>query len=170
MLIVGIDRLEERVDPANLRELFKHQGSFEILFVHVYDLLMDIEKWNEVYGQLAKLEKQGKQDWKQNLFFLLQLTEADLPDLERAVAWMNCATAYDRLGNEPEALRCLDQAVALEEPHRRFTAIERKAVFLANHGKVAESLKLFQVLAQRKDLYISDVDRIQKTIGLLEKT
>jgi tetratricopeptide (TPR) repeat protein len=94
----------------------------------------------------------------------IQLTELTLPDLEIAVAWVNAGKAFEKLNDIDQALDCFNKAIEIENRHNRFYFAEIKAAFLANIGRISESMEMYDKIVQRPDLYIADYQRISANL------
>lgn len=97
----------------------------------------------------------------------LRLAGSSLPDLDRAVMYVNAATLQHQLGDAEAALEHYDKAVAVEEKHNRFAVLELKAAFLAQLGRAKESLELYRGLARRPDATLSERARFEQNAATL---
>lgn len=97
----------------------------------------------------------------------LRLAASTLPDLDRAVMYVNVATLYQQLGDTQAALDHYDKAVVVEEKHGRFAVLELKASFLAQLGRLQESLELYRALALRPDATLSERTRFEQNAAAL---
>lgn len=127
---------------------------------------MDIQKRDSLYEAIVKSEQAGQ--WGEVVEACVKITQLDLPDLEKCVAWINAGRAYGHLLKIERALECFDKAVRLESRHKRFFALEAKAAFLAEHSRDAESLGIYRELSIREDLYVADQQRILANIKTLQ--
>lgn len=71
------------------------------------------------------------------------------------------------VGHPTEALHWYDQGIAYERRHGGDFVAESKAVYLAEHGQVAESLALYEELLTRVTLDEQDKERIRRNIDRL---
>ena len=128
---------------------------------------MDLERRAELFAEIAQFEKNSQ--WTKVVEASKQIAQLNLPDLECCVAWLNAATAYGHLNNIDQAIACFDTAVKIESKHKRFLALESKAVFLANNGRLKESISIYRELAARDDLFLAELERFKKNISVLQQ-
>jgi tetratricopeptide (TPR) repeat protein len=100
---------------------------------------------------------------------LTELAEADLPALDRAMAWTHVAAARERLGDAVAALAAYDRAIALEAPLLRFSAAFKKADYLLRLGRKDESRELFASLASRPEATLAERRSLESRLKLLRR-
>jgi tetratricopeptide (TPR) repeat protein len=100
---------------------------------------------------------------------LSELASSGLPDLDRAMAWTQAASAHERLGETDAALAAYDRAVALETPLRRFSAAFKKADFLLRAGRADESRALFKALLDRPEATLAERRSFESRLKLLRR-
>lgn len=100
---------------------------------------------------------------------LAELAEADLPALDRALAWTHVAAARERLGDAAAALDAYDRAVALEAPLLRFAAAFKKADYLLRLGRKDESRELFASLTSRPEVTLAERHSLESRLKLLRR-
>ena len=108
---------------------------------------MDYQQYYDQTVKVAKLVDEQK-DYPGALEVLRTLLDSDIADLDKAVACMNAAVVCEKMGQPEEALAWFDRGMAYEHPHSRFDAAERKAAFLAQNGRDAEALALYEDLLE----------------------
>jgi tetratricopeptide (TPR) repeat protein len=118
--------------------------------------------------QVARLVDQGKPE--QALPLLDRLLAGDLPDLDKAVLWINKATVHDKLKQSDQACECHDKAVELERTHNRFFAAETKAAYLTGLGRRKEAVFIYNWLLDRRDLTLQDRERVRQNLRALESS
>ena len=128
---------------------------------------MDFDEFRSRLEQAEKSTLAG--DDRAALTVLAALAESDLPDLDRVLAWVQTAQAYDRLGDIAGALGAYDRAASLEAPHRRFQASFRKADYLLKLGRADESRELFTSLLGRPEATLSERHSIESRLKLLRR-
>ena len=128
---------------------------------------MDFDEFRSRLEQAEKSSLAG--DDRAALAALTALAESDLPDLDRALAWVQAAQAQDRLSDISAALAAYDRAASLEAPHRRFQASFRKADYLLKLRRTEESRDLFQSLLSRPEATLSERHSIESRLKLLRR-
>lgn len=128
---------------------------------------MDFDEYRGRYETAEKLAGAG--DDRAALKVLVELGDSDLPDLDRAQVWASAAAAHERLGDAGAALAAFDRAAALEEPHRRFQALFRKADYLLRLGRQDECRDLFRSLLSRPDATLAERSSIESRLKLLRR-
>lgn len=97
------------------------------------------------------------------------LAASDLPELDRAMVWTYAAEARDRQGDTAAALAAYDRAIALETPHKRFSAAFKKADYLLRLGRKDESRELFASLLERPEATLAERHSVQARLKLLRR-
>lgn len=129
---------------------------------------MDFDEFRERTERAEKRAASG--DDRGALAALAELASSDeLPDLDRAVTWAHAAGAHDRLGEADLALAAFDRAIALEAPHKRFSAAFKKADYLLKLGRKDESRELFSSLLGRAESTLAERASIEARLKLLRR-
>ena len=129
---------------------------------------MDFDEFRGRYETAEKLSLAGDDRAAASALSSLAADEG-LPALDRAMVWVQAASAFERLGDAPSALAAYDRAAALEEPLRRFQALFRKAEYLLRAGRTDESRELFKSLLSRPDATLAELHSIESRLKLLRR-
>lgn len=129
--------------------------------------MLDFDEFRASVERAEKLSAAG--DDRGAARVMAELAAADLPALDRALAWTQAAAAHERLGEADAALAAFDRAVALEEPLRRFSAAFKKADYLLRLGRKDESRELFSSLLTRPEATLSERHSLESRLKLLRR-
>ncbi len=126
--------------------------------------------FDEYRGRVEGIDKlSGSGDDRALLSALTELTNSDLPDLDRARLLSQAAQAHERLGETDQALASYDRAAALETPHHRFQAAFRKSDYLMRLGRKDESRDILKELLTRPEATISERHSFEARLKLLRR-
>ncbi|HYG81793.1 MAG TPA: hypothetical protein VD861_15455 [Pyrinomonadaceae bacterium] len=126
---------------------------------------MLLEVFDQSLFLAARLVERG--DYDDALLVLWPWTETGLPPFQKMITCVNTAAVY-ALKNQPDdALAWYDQGIEFERPLGIFFAAERKAAFLAEQGRTAESLAIYEGLLWESSLKDEDRERIRRNISTL---
>ncbi len=126
--------------------------------------------FEEFRGRIESAEKlSAAGDDRAAAAALRGLAESDLPDLDRAMAWILAAEALDRAGDREGALAAYDASAALEAPHKRFQALFRKSDYLLRLGLKDESRALLAELKARPETTLSERNAFESRLKLLRR-
>ena len=128
---------------------------------------VDYQRYVQIAGQAAEHVKAGEHT--KALAIFKALVESDISDLDKANMCYNIAIVLDEMNNVTDALAWYDQGIAYERPYSRFFVTEHKAAYLARHGRLLESLRLYEALLIQPYLEESDKDRVRTNIGILRE-
>ena len=107
-----------------------------------------------LYASLAKrasdLVEAGEH--RQAIAVLEQLVESDLPDFDKAVMQLNIATVRDKMGDHGGALASYATALDFEARTDAYFVAQQYAAYLAQLGRYADSITVYQGLIERPDL------------------
>ncbi len=98
-----------------------------------------------------------------------KLVNSDLADLDKSLMWCNIALIYEKMGMNLEVLPAYDKAIALERPHARWYAAERKAGHLHEIGKNQECLAIYMSIVNHPSQTEADKERINNNIAALRQ-
>jgi Tfp pilus assembly protein PilF len=93
-----------------------------------------------------------------------RLVESDLADLDKVMMCYNVSVLYQKLQDDERAREWLNRGVDLERRYCRFWVTEQLGAFLADRGKWAESLALYEDLFRQPYLSEQDRERIRQNI------
>jgi tetratricopeptide (TPR) repeat protein len=106
-------------------------------------------------------------DYDDALLVLWPWVETPLPPFQKMITCVNTAAVY-ALKNQPDdALAWYDHGIEIERPLGIFFAVERKAAFLAEQGRDAESLAIYEGLLWETSLKDEDRERIRQNVSAL---
>ena len=128
---------------------------------------MDFEEYRGCVEQIDKLAASG--DDRALLKVLSELTNSDLPDLDRSRLLSQAAQAHERLNEPDQALAAYDRAAALETPHHHFQAAFRKSDYLMRLGRKDESRDILKDLLTRPEATISERHSFEARLKLLRR-
>lgn len=128
---------------------------------------MEYEEYTRRAGEAAALVERG--EYLKAIEILRSLVESDLAPSDRAVMCLNLAIVCDRMGNMEEALRWYERGMAYERFAGASFVEEHRAAYLAEKGRIAESLASYKALLARPNLAEGDKARIENNIRLLEE-
>lgn len=90
------------------------------------------------------------------------LVESDISDVDKSVMCLNLILiAEKRNAPADEIERLFDRALGWERAHRRYTATERKADWLARTGRNRESLRVYEDMLTYGELNDTDRARVR---------
>jgi tetratricopeptide (TPR) repeat protein len=124
-----------------------------------------IAKHGSSFVKADSLVQQGKHGEAIQVFFDL-LSMPSNPYV-KAVMWINIAVIRDKMGQPDDALHAYDEAVLLERSYNGYVALERKALYLAQKGRISESLLILDALMRRTDVRTDDRKRIEANVTTL---
>jgi tetratricopeptide (TPR) repeat protein len=127
---------------------------------------MEFEEYRQLTQQAATLVGEGR--FGQAIDVLNRLIGSNISDRDKAMMCLNLAFVYDKMDKSPEALTWYDQGIAYERRHCQFHVTESKAAYLANQGRIDESLAIYEELARQPYLLESDKERIRGAIAQLQ--
>ncbi len=128
---------------------------------------MDFDDFRAATEKAEKHSARGEH--REGLAVLNELAASDLPDLDRALVCVYAAEAHDRLGDTDAALAAFDQAINLEAPFHRFSAVFKKADYLLRLGRKDESRELFASLLDRPEVTLAERHSISSRLKLLRR-
>lgn len=96
------------------------------------------------------------------------LVESDISDIDRSLMACNVALIHDKMGDTDGALAWYDQAIYFEQPYCRGYAAERKAAYLAEKGRTADSLALYEWLMDQPFSTEAEKERFWANINMLK--
>ena len=111
--------------------------------------------------------QRGGQEFEQGEYAAAEATfqsllDAEISDLDKCAMALNLVLIAEKReapANEVQAL--YDRAIAWERPHRRYSATERKADWLAKQGRNRESLHLYEEMLTYGELNDTDRARVR---------
>lgn len=113
----------------------------------------------------ARLVERG--DYDDALLVLWPWIETSLPPFQKTITCVNTAIIYAHKHQPDAALAWYDKGIEFERPLGLFFAAERKAAFLAEQGRAAESLSIYEGLLWEPSLKDEDKQRIERNISTL---
>ncbi len=128
---------------------------------------MEYEEYMRRAGEAAALVERG--EYLKAGEILRSLVESELAPSDRAVMCLNLAIVCDRMGNMEEALRWYERGMTYERFAGAYFVEEHRAAYLAEKGRLAESLAAYKSLLARPHLAEGDKARIESNIHLLEE-
>jgi tetratricopeptide (TPR) repeat protein len=127
---------------------------------------MNLTEFREKCLLVAKLVK--SKEYAKALEILISLINSPLPDLDKSMMLINMATICKEIGRSKEALDSYNRAIELERPYKRYFASCCKASYLAETGRIRDSLNLFREIISYKELDLANQEMILTNIRLLE--
>ena len=127
---------------------------------------MDYADYVKQAEAAARLVESG--DYQRARELLEQLIEAELSDRDKAMMSLNLAVVADKAGEMAEALRWYDRGIAYERAHGQVFVAECKAAYLAQQGRLQESLALYESLLGRSGIDETTRERLRHNIELLK--
>ncbi|HWT00743.1 MAG TPA: hypothetical protein VN256_10895 [Pyrinomonadaceae bacterium] len=126
---------------------------------------MELDVFDQSLYLVARLMDRG--DYDDALLVLWPWVETGLPPFQKTITCVNTAIIY-ALKHQPEdALAWYDKGIEFERPLGLFFAAERKAAYLAEQGRAAESLAIYEGLLWEPSLKDEDRERIQHNVSTL---
>lgn len=132
-----------------------------------YNALVDFPEFRRALESAEKASVGG--DDVEAARLLTALAESDLPALDRALAWTQAASAFERLARESDALDALDRAAGLERGLKRFTAAFKKADYLLRLGRKEQSRVLFAALLDLPEATLAERASVASRLKLLRR-
>ncbi len=114
---------------------------------------------------VARLVEKG--DYDDALLVLWPWTETPLPPFQKMITCVNTAVIYAHKKQPDDALAWYDQGIQFERPLGLFFAAERKAAYLAEQGRAAESLAIYEGLLLEPSLKDEDRERFRHNVAVL---
>lgn len=128
---------------------------------------MEYEEYVRKVAEADALVERG--EYQRAGDILRSLVESDLAPKDKAMMCLNLAIVCDRQGEVEEALRWYERGMAYERLAGGHFVEERRALYLAEKGRIAESLFAYRTLLSRPSLAEGEKVRIQHNIRLLEE-
>lgn len=128
---------------------------------------MEYEEYMRQAGEAAALVERG--EYQRAGAILRALVESDLAPTDRAMMCLNLAIVCDRQGEVEEALRWYERGMTYERLAGGHFVEEQRALYLAEKGRIAESLFAYRTLLSRPTLAEEEKARIRHNIRLLEE-
>jgi tetratricopeptide (TPR) repeat protein len=128
---------------------------------------MDYNAYVEAAEKGAKLDEQGDTDGALKIF--KELAHSDLATTDRSVMCLNVAKLYQKKGNIDQALIWLEEGAGLESRHNGFFVAEARAAYLAELGRLPESLAAYEQLLGNHAIGEAAKLRIRQNIDILRK-
>lgn len=128
---------------------------------------MEHETYVRRANEASALVEKG--EYPQAIEILRSLVESDLALTDKAMMCLNIAIVYDRMGDTDEALHWYDRGMAYEHLAGGRFVEEHRAAYLAEKGRIAESLLAYKSLLARSGLTEQDKARIEHNVHLLEE-
>lgn len=126
---------------------------------------MDYSEYVNLVQKADQLVRKG--DYNSALELLRSLVESDLADADKAVMCVNIAIIWDKLGQPEEALRWYGRGIAYERRSRGHFAAESRAAYLAQLGRLEESLLAYEDLLAQESLDEQTRERVRQNINWL---
>jgi hypothetical protein len=126
---------------------------------------MLLEVFDQSLFLVARLVERG--DYDDALLVLWPWVETGLPPFQKMITCVNTAAVYALKQQPEDALAWYDQGIEIERPLGIFFAAERKAAFLAELGRNAESLAIYEGLSWEPSLKDEDRERIRQNVSAL---
>lgn len=126
---------------------------------------MDYKEYVKHVQKADRLVQHG--DYTSALEILYSLVESDLADPDKAVMCVNVAILWDKLGQPEEALHWYGRGMGHERRAGGHFAAESRAAYLAQLGRLEESLLAYEDLAARESLDEQTRERVRQNIGRL---
>lgn len=128
---------------------------------------MQTEHLDQSLFLAARLVENSQHD--DAIVVLRPLVECELDDFHKTMVCVNMAIIFGLKGQEADALVWYDRAINYERPHGRCFAAERKAAYLAELNRNAESLSMYEQLLFAPSLTGEDAERIRENISILKQ-
>ena len=126
---------------------------------------MNYAEFTQISQKTATLVEQGK--YKEAVTTLEALLLSDISDLDKAMQCLNIAVVYEKQGEIDKALKWYDRGILYETPYSRFYGTEQKAFYLAQKGRTAESIQIYEELLRKPFLMEGDKERVRKNVQQL---
>ncbi|MCL4210745.1 MAG: hypothetical protein HRU76_07265 [Phycisphaeraceae bacterium] len=126
---------------------------------------MDFAHYDAAVKAAAARFEQGDHAGAAEAF--IAIVESDISDLDKAMMSLNVAVAMDKMGRADEALSWFDVAIGYEQPYCRVNAVERKAAYLHTSGNNADSLALYEWLADQPYALEHEKERFRYNVSAL---
>lgn len=124
--------------------------------------------YQEYVRRVREVEQRvQKGDYTSALELLYSLIDSDLADADKAVMCVNVAILLDRLGQPEEALRWYGRGMGYERRSGGHFVAESQAAYLAQLGRLEESLLAYEDLLARESLDEQSRERIRQNINRL---
>jgi len=127
---------------------------------------MQTEHFDQSLFLVARLVENAQHD--DAIVVLRPLIECELDFFHKMIVCVNMAIIFGQKGQDSDALAWYDRAINYERPHGRYFAAERKAAYLAELGRTAESLSMYERLLSEPSLTGEDEERIRQNLSILK--
>ncbi|HEX8633202.1 MAG TPA: hypothetical protein VF703_03520 [Pyrinomonadaceae bacterium] len=127
---------------------------------------MQTEHLDQSFFLAARLVENSQHD--DAIVVLRPLIECELDDFHKTIVCVNMGIIFGLKGQDSDALAWYDRAINYERVHGRYFAAERKAGYLAELGRNAESLSMFERLLSEPSLTAEDDERMRQNISILK--
>ena len=111
---------------------------------------MDPNLYSSLANRASDLVEAGEH--QRAIDILEKLVESDLPDFDKAVMQLNIATVRDKMGDHEGALASYATALDFEGRTDGYFVAQQYAAYLAQLGRYADSITVYQGLIERPDL------------------
>lgn len=128
---------------------------------------MQTEHLDQSFFLAARLVENSQHD--DAIIVLRPLVECEIDDFHKTMVCVNMAIIFGLKGQDADALAWYDRAINYERAHGRFFAAERKAAYLAELNRDAESLAMYEQLLFQPSQTGEDAQRIRENISTLKQ-
>lgn len=126
---------------------------------------MDYKEYVKRAQKADQLVREG--NYTSALELLYSLVESDLADPDKAVMCVNIAIIWDKMGQPDEALRWYGRGMSYERRSGGHFVAESRAAYLAQLGRLEESLLAYEDLAAQESLDEQTRERVRQSINRL---
>lgn len=125
-------------------------------------------RYEEYVKRVQKADRLAREgDHASALDVLSSLVESELADPDKAVMCVNIAILRDQLGQPEEALCWYGRGIDYERRTGGHFAAESRAAYLAQLGRLEESLRAYEELAAQASLDEQTRERVRQNIDCL---
>lgn len=111
---------------------------------------MDPNLYSSLANRVSDLVEAGEH--QRAIDILEKLVESDLPDFDKAVMQLNIATVQGKMGDHEGALASYATALDFEGRTDGYFVAQQYAAYLAQLGRYADSITVYQGLIERPNL------------------